>query len=837
MPTPANISVVLDAPLRQVSEPGFGQMIRTKDLAGFGSPKDGVAHLIWADPQGSVVMLRPRQLDSSWLDSTQAVPWIIRLAQMDVNATDLSTFSIDEHPVFGNTANPWIFHIATAPGYYPATPSPFPTADPSLTGVTPGYDPAVLDVLTVRPNAGFQLPTVVPPPPPTSPPTPSQVIDTTTGKFLAQTPKLPANQALFLRWYQVQSGLGFPPVYRFYIGQFCLDIKDVLVEIFQDDSPAGDRSHFYPLQRLPLFTLRDFSAARGSLAYRWQVITGNYDAAASHDRWLLWLPYRRNQVLLYSSTGQSAIQQVKPTPTRLPDNSDWDIVRSDKLAVWALTPHWGRFQIQQLAYATGPVVVDSPLVTLDFAPAAPPVVQVYADQDHGTSIGVVQSQPPAYTLPTSPTDDCPKIPAGIASIQVRQYGFELTLNSSPALFNSDAAFTPFFYNLKVTRDPVLVASTAAPHTVNDVTANPPNGAAVLSAEFTAGLKPGEGKATIHVSDFKTYELNSYYYRSGNPVQIKRGSTAAFTGYTLPPGVEPLKKQDTHPRRLIFTAADRWWQLTKTFLRDNRDWTGVGHQDVVKTVMQEGGVDTTGIDTPAGASYNTVLGLVTPQADLTTVAEGRTNGPWQPRIGETAASFLQRIAEHFSGWVIGFQADGTPFYFPRYFYTASELKFYENQAAATADSAVNPVFYRRIVFSTIEPEANAIMVVANSKQTGQRLYSSIFIDWASIQNPNAVNYMGRYKPEIVQIFGAYSCAGINWAARTIWNQTRRRHIIAKVELDYDPGLKIGHVITLNGYGDYRIQSLHCKFDKNTWAHAVAECEFVELGYGISSTLPT
>src|SRR5204863_3900575 len=126
----------------------------------------------------------------------------------------------------------------------------------------------------------------------------------------------------------------------------------------------------------------------------------------------------------------------------------------------------------------------------------------------------------------------------------------------------------------------------------------------------------------------------------------------------------------------------------------------------------------------------------------TVAEGRTNGPWQPRIGETAASFIQRIAEHFSGWLVGFQADGTPFYFPRYFYTASELTFYENKAAADAAMVATPLYYRRIVFSTIEPEANAVMVVANSKQNGQRLYSSVFIDWASIRNKNVVNYLGR-----------------------------------------------------------------------------------------------
>lgn len=844
MPVAANIQLVLDAGLKQIDEPGFGKMIRTKELASFGNAHDDVngAQTLWADPQGSVVMLKPRQLDASWLGSTRQIPWIIRMDQMDIDATDLANFYIAEFPGFGNTADPWIFHVPTVSSYFPAAlpPHPFPTADPSLTGISPGYDPVALDALTTRPNAGYQLPTVVPPPPPAAPPTPVQTVSTTNGRFLAQTPLQLPNQALFLRWFQVQHGLGFPPTYRFYIGQFALDIKDVMVQIYQDISAHGDRSAWKHVAKFPLFTLNDFSVARESIAFTFQCAWALASPALSHDRWLLWLPFRRNQVLLYSSAGQSAIMQVRPDPVRLPDNSDWDIVRADKVGVWALTGHWGRFQIQRVAYSNTAATCDFPYVTLDFTPAAPPNVVVYGDTDHGTSIAVTASSPPAYTLPKPNSDDCPDIPAGIASIQARRYGFQGVFSSSAHVVNGDAAWTPFFYNLKVTRDPVLINSLATPHNVNDITAATPSGGTVLKAQFSVGLAPGEGKATVEVADFKTYDLNNYYYRSGNPVQIKRSGIAAFTGYTLPPGVEPLKFQDTHPRRIVFSASDRWWQITKTFLRDNRDWTGVGHIDVVKTVLAQGGIDPAGIDTPAGAGYNTTLGT-DPRFDLANMVDGRTNGPWQPRPGETAASFIQHIAKHFSGWLVGFQADGTPFYFPRYFYTTPELHYYENQAAADAAAitppAVNPLFYRRIIFSTIEPEANAIMVVANSDQTGGRRYSSVYIDWASIKNKNVVNYLGRYKPEIVEVWGAYSCAGINRAARIIWEQTRRRHVIARVELDYDPGLKIGHVIEIHGYGLYRIQSMTVRFDKQTWHHVQAECEYVESGFGLPTGSPT
>lgn len=848
MPAPVNIAVVLDAALKRLDEPGFGKEITTRQLAAFGkSHADASPTSIWADPRTHTVMLKPRQLDSTWLDSTNQLPWVIRLAAMDVNPGDTSSGAISEYPAFGNTASPWIYHYQTvASDYFPGAPAPgegppeaFPGAAPSVVGISPGIDPAVLDPVVVRPNAGYALPAIMPPAPPSPQPIPQKTVSTTTGRFLAQTKDpLVANQPLFIRWLHASNALGFPSVYRFYIGQFALDIKESYVQVCQDVSPHGDRSQYKHVATLNLYSHSPAGLDEASIANNFEPVQSHDGQPTPQHRWLLWLPFRRHQVLLYANTGRSKVIQTRPRPQRLPDNSDWDIVRSDKLMAWFLVPHWGRFQIQRVAYPGGASTVDYPPVVLDFVPAANPIMTGLVDSDHGTSINFTQSSPPNYPLPVNNSNDCPKIPAGIATIQARQYGFTAQLAASPIVANTDAAWTPFLYNLKVTRDPMLVPSTAAPKTVGDVTASPPAGATVLSAEFSVGIKPGEGKATIHVADFRPYGLEPFYYRCGNPIQITAGGVPAFTGYTLPLGIEPLRKQDTHPRRIVISAADRWWQLTQTWLRDNRDWSGVGHIDVVQTVMAEAGIDATAIDSPPkNPGTNQVLGLVGP-ADLTAMElEGRTLGPWQPRPGETAASFIQRIAQHFSGWDVGFQADGTPFYLPRYFRTTSELTFYENQAQADAAGEANPRFYRRTVFSTIEPEANAILVVANSSENGGRQYSSIFVDFASIKNPSVVNYMGRYKAEVVEIFGIYSCAGINWAARTIWNQTRRRHIIARFECDYDPKIKVGHVITLHGYGNYRVRSILVRFDKQTWHHATVEAEFIELGFGLPTGTPT
>ena len=241
----------------------------------------------------------------------------------------------------------------------------------------------------------------------------------------------------------------------------------------------------------------------------------------------------------------------------------------------------------------------------------------------------------------------------------------------------------------------------------------------------------------------------------------------------------------------FTASDRWYQMTRTFLRDNRDWSGVSHLTVVKTVMQEAGVDTTNMDLPPDTpQYNQVLGIAGP-ADLTNMElDGRTNGPWQPRPSETAASFVERIARHFSNYIVGFHGTGEAFYIPRYYYTASELTLYESKTAATAAGSPNAPLFRRHMFTTILPEAIIVLVKAINVQTGAPRYSSLWVDWAAIKNKMVVNFLGWPKTEVVTIWGSYSCRGINWAARKIYEQTRRRFIRVKFECDYDPLIKRG-----------------------------------------------
>lgn len=831
-----SLSAILDANLKRIDEPGFGKDIDARALGTHGAAKaDNTSPaFLWKPPLAHTAMLRPLQLNADWLNSTNALTWIIRLADMDCHATDLANGFIFEDAAFGNTANPWIYHIATIPsGFFPAMPGPgeFPTSDPSLIGIDPGLGPGIPSLLAspVRPVAGYALPPTVPAK--GAEPAPVQTVDHTTSRVIGQSKQpLVANQPLLLRWVHSASQLGFPPVYWFYIGQYCLAMMESVCQVFVDDSAHGNRNHWSHVTTLPLWTGADDDQDEVGIGTIFQAIMSPVDFF-THERSLLWIPMRRNQVLLIASPGGKAkLLQTRPSPQRLTDDSDWDIVRSDKLIVEVLTPIWGRFQVQRVAYPTGNVVVDTPTILLDYTPATAPDHTIAADTDHGTTITAVRSSPPSYTLPVNSARECPNVPASIPAYQARQYGYELTFNSGSG--GVAAPWTPFFYNLRIHKEPALVASTATPKTVTDTTAGSPgaNQSTVVELRCSLGRKPGEGRAEVNVWDHSNYPLASYYYRCGYPIQVKNGTDVVFTGYTMNQGVRPLKVSPA-ARQVTITCADRWYQVTNTYLRDQRNWAGVGHIDVVQTILQQCGVDITGMDTPPKTTqYNQILGSADSESNAAEL-EGSYLSPWKPKPAESAASFLQRIAEHFSGWDLGFDASGVPFYLPKYYYTTPEVRFYETAAAATADGHTGSPLYHEATFSMIEPEANVIFVKAINRTSGQPFYSSVWIDWASILNPNVVNYVGRRKVEVIEIAGRYSCAGINWAARIIWNQTRRRHVIARFECAWNSAVKVGHCLALHPYGNYRVISYSCRFHKPTHQRMEIEAEFIEKGYGL------
>ncbi len=813
-----SLSLVLDYVTPQLLEPGFWRWYSTRELAEKGNPSDDdSAKDIFRDDITKTLMLMPRQLQSDFLNTSQQLndghgSAVIRLSQLQVFDGNLTDNKIFEQPI-GNNSNPYIFHEPAGPsGFFPALVSPFPASPPSITSVPVPYDTAPSLIEIPSQNRG-----IVYEPPVTMPafgaePAPVEIGNTTDGKWLFHSAeRLEANQGLFFRWHLPDSRTGYTLQYVFMIGQYCLRVFDMIVEVFRDDSEHGDRSIWKFVQKCPLWSTKDLYLGIGSLV----AIPSEADYAA-RDRSLMWLPFRRHQVLLRANTGQSSIVTVRPVARRLADDSDWDITREDTLAVWVMTPSPGHLQVQKLAYPTNVVKVQSPTTTLDYTPGVAPTVTITKDSDHSSTLTAARSQPPDYTLPTNDASSCPPASSG-ASDQTRTYGVELSFHST------DGRHTPFFYGFSVEADRTFGARATTPFTVNSSSSA---SYYLEEAHIDLGIKPGEGRMTARLIDRSPYTLGSYYYRSAMPVALLDGSDVVFSGWLDPNEVEPLK-ESTVPRRLTFSGLDRWKQLTRTILRDQRDWSEFGHIEVVKFIFEQGGVDCTDLVTPPytpgmAGSFNTPLSL---GGGTIEQATGNVKASWKPGQTETAADFIRKIAENFSSWDVGFYSTGIPFYLPRDWYTSSVQTFYATTTGGT------PAFYDA-KFRTIEPEANAILVVGGDPISGAQQTSALWVDWASILNPLVTNYLGRRQLETVFLPGTYTCAQLNWIARKIFNQTRRRRYTVEFTAPYVPGLEVGFVCTLGSYGDYRITSVGADYHHGTWKPANYTAEYVESGFGLA-----
>jgi len=654
-------------------------------------------------------------------------------------------------------------------------------------------------------------------------PAPVAAGDTADGKWLYYTSDpLPANQPLLFRWHHPDSRAGFPLTYVFMIGQYALRIKDVIVEVFRDTSAGGDRTAWKLVQRCPLWSLRDLNHAVGDTMPAWSM-----SDTPAHDRHLLWFPYRRHQVLLQANTRQWALLTVKPVANRLPDDSDWDIVRADTLAVWVMTPAPGRLQVQKIAYTTSAIHVQTPTTQLDYTPGVAPSFTLSKDSDNGTTLSVTQSEPPSYTLPASDAKDC-ALPTTSPDDQTRTYGGELLFQSA------DGRHTPFLYGLALEAGRTFGTRATTPFTVTAT-----SGATYHLDEvtITLGLRPGEGRMTAKLTDgTPAFALAPYYYRSAMPITLNSGATVVFNGWTEPNEVQPLKASGT-PRRLTFSAVDRWKQLTRTYLRDQRDWSqpgpgGIeyGHIEVVLFLMQQGGVDTTSAVTPpytsgVAGTYNTPLSLGGSTIDQTSkTAEGQ----WKAQKHHTVADFIQKIGKYFSAWDVGFYSDGRPFYLPYDYYTTTAGSPTATTFAA-AHSGTAP-YFRNAQWRTIEPEANVIVVFGHDPKTMAPNSSARWVDWGSVLNPNTVNYLGRFQTEVIQLPGGYTCQQLNYIARKVWDKTRRRRYTIEFDAEHVVGLECGHVCTVGSYGDYRIRSINATFTHGTVTHARYTGELVESGVG-------
>ena len=781
------LSLTLDYALQIVSEPGYYQGIpsekweRLLNPVGANAPK-----AFWSDQATRTIMLMPQQLKPGWLNSAEQADSIIGLVErgsgtLVTHPDNTSIFGIFEANLKQNPENPWVFFRPTLGG----------TLVELLVQIA---------LVALLAKGSF----------------PASDSDARVIAYTQET--IVGNQALYFRWLQPDVQAAGLSVMGLCIGQFALMMTDDLVEIHQDISEAQDRTEWERVMSAPLFAPGGTPGGANS-AY------GNRAAASEteqRERSLLWLPFHRNLVYIEASGGRWCLIQPRQFERLRADGDDWDIVDDAKVLVWSLTPSVGRFQLQKVKWHGSAAQMRLPTFTLDYSPAdalTDANFTVLGDEFRGTDIAfTTPTTPPGYDNLANALDSCPAVTTD-GTAQTRTYGLTVTLTPS-----GDDRFTPFLYGAEVRVERAVDTWAIGGITFGDEGKETTK---IQHAQIRSDLEqPEQTEVDLDVLDFDPFPLIDRWYRSGYPLQLNDtvGPTVLFTGITKPTVVTPLHYENNRPRHLKINAQSLWQWLDDAPLRDQHDWTGNGHISTVLFIAEQAGIDTSGADLPSPpAAWDFPLGGL----ETSIPQMGALKPHWKPNAEDSAADFIQRIADQFAGFKVGFYPSGQFYYLPAdpYYYTSSEVTFFKSREANPS----GPCYEDPVEFEASQPEANVVQVVATAPGGGT-IRSALFVDWASILNPDAPNFMGRWRLEIFPIDGVLTCGEVNRIARTLFQQTRRRHLRIRFNADYVKALKVGRVFTLEGQsGTWRLLSFDAEYDVQGIPIMRAEAELVEAGY--------
>lgn len=815
-----SLSLTLDKRIKRIVEPGFFQRFGSAELstAGIANPSPTKTFL-WQDPEFHTVMLKPKQLADDWINGPEQLNSIIRLSDFVVNPTDTASGAIGEATFFGNPNNPYIYHSPINLFGAPL----FPGSAPSVVGISSPTEFNGIEESSTQPFATYDA-------------AGSLVGSILDGRMIVCTKtRLRANQGIYFRYFHPNPKSGHQYAYIVFLGELAIGIRSNMVEVFQDASPHGDRSGNISGPSWPLIGAgRLFTGPLQAGLYLHPFSLSYPYETGEQDRAVMILPYHRNKVLIQGPLNHFVVETKRPAQP-LDNLTDWAITREDTLCVWAISPAPGRFQVQLLQFANGPGTFHLPHLKLDYAPASPPLAAVDGDAFNGTSISGTVADPPGYNEPVNrPYGDCPSVVLNDTE-QGRIYGVTLHLTGE-----ATHRFTPFLYGVRFAAAATSVLPSTTEVTVLDRFSG--NVSRLVDAELTMGDKPGDGRLHVRVIDTDPYPLSPFYSRANVPLQLLSGATVLFTGISDKIETHEARPDTAMHHEMVIPAVDLWKRLTETFLRDQRDWSGFGHINVVLSIMEQAGIDTSTAETLSLTDpRNIKLGLPfihepggTTTAQTPEQLSKKVKAGWAPGQNETAAQYILRISELFSGWAVGFRLDGTPYYLPEDYFTTSSLTIYKSRAAAIAaegagPGALWPVIQSPVEFRTIEPEGNATQVVGGSQHDGRALASGLRVDFPSINTPAAVNYLGAYKFLGVSLPQTFNCDELNAINRVVFNKSRRRVRACSFKTTFIPTLKIGQLVTLQDQGIFKIKGFRARLMHPNDNYCQYEAELNELGY--------
>ena len=841
----------LDYALQVIAEPGYFQHLTPTQVglhAQVETADIGPAKSLWTDAASGTVMLKPLQLTPGWLDSDSQLSSIIGLTDHGSGAVvyalpaDLASQAIFEAVAHHNVANPWIHHKPTTP---------------TLTDPIAGQ-PAQGNLQEVDKHSETRLSLTAFPPGMAVPPLlPGVGPDTSQCICYVPAEKMPANQAIFFRHYVPYELAGSHTYYAVMIGQFCLLSYGPMFEVFKDISPAGTRDQWRLVKRQNLFSPGDDPNVNYH-SYMGMAAIG-YGQFAEHA--FMFLPYRRHYCYVGSNFGKHTTFPARVFPQRITDPFDstktiWDITRSDSLSIWVGASGSGRFQLQYLKYPTETISLKVPQFTIDYTPVTTPdgsAVALKGDADDASALTASAFQtPPEYGTPVDEYSTC-EVATSDATELSRTFTFRLNFTAG-----TDQRWTPFCYGYDI-RVPMVAGTWPNASVLLKDARAAPSTSLIQGGRFTSSTRRGESFLELQVFEEPPFAAAARWYTADVPVKLSEDGNTRFIGLTEPAIIQPLRNDNNIARLFTVKAVDLWKLLVDATLRDQRDWgpsqaaavsgvdtvfdvtegqAGVGHISVVDFIARLAGINTTGADYPKGAtevsalggSYDVPLGGV---HSTILQQDGDLRPPWKPHPTDTAADFIERIAKYFSGWDVGFYPDGIFFYRPKDYYPRTTLGYTDaTHEVEFKKSHASGIQYRGPVeFQNIEPELNVLQAVGRDAATGNTLISRPYVDWASILNPNAVNFIGRYRSGVLQRDGGWTCAELDRVCRVAWDQARRRFLKVTFEADYYPALKVGHPFKLEGYSQtFRLDNYEVKLTRTGWHPCKYEGTVIERGYG-------
>jgi hypothetical protein len=844
------LELTYDYHLPAVQEPGFARRYDSQEIVrSLNAVTDSVSNrLFWKDRATSTLMLKPQQVEKAWLNSALQLPYLIRLADMQANPTNISSQLVIEKAYLQNSDNPWIFHGPISPTSgvsFVNSPEQVPgQVDLENHAAQPGSITTFPTAAPLRDEAGRFAPTVA----------------ATDMKVIVWSKvDIPWNMPLYLRWWIGPEDAGHQSLYDFNVGQFCVRVGASAVEVFRDTSAAHDRTSWVKTFAAEMFSPGPVQ----TIDYYGNVFPGMVSEQNGEARSLLWLPYRRNYVYLESSKGKWGVFQANSTPRGnglTGTQSDWAIVEPRKLIVAGLTPGPGWFQVQKLAFPVSAATFNLPPFRTDYAPAGAPAnnwLRDAKDTPQGSTIS--HSTPTAavvYSFKTNTIDDeCPSATTtSDASDQSRTFQSQYTFTSGTDPTNGALhTYTPMLYGIDVQIGGTTRTWPVTATSIKDVSLAAPS-ARIKSATFSVDVK-SPGRFEAQVEDLSK-SISALYGRFYYPLQFADDNndlnpanwTTLWVGIADPQEVRELRLDLPAPREIRTAGTDFWKWLTDSPMRDTRDFSGVGHITTIQQVVQLAGISIAGWDGPSPGTYNSGTGQFTidpfgwdtPLGGLNLSDPGSNTGDsfpnqqeplhptWRPSISppDNYATYIRRIADLFAGWDLFFNANGTIGYMPYDYYTASEVTFFEDSQAHPA----GPLYYRPSVeFRAIEPDANVVQGVTGN-HAGSRQYSSLFVDFPSINTSTAVNFIGKPKFLLFSLPGWTPCVDLNKCARAVHTRARQRHQIVNFHGTYVPTLRLGHVFTLSGEtGTYRLLSVRASYDRPNWNTAHYSGRLVERGY--------